>query len=190
MEDPALPVLLTPRPARRGSTRAELAPRPRPLTPHQAGRIMHAAERHPALDVEALATLRVLLFDFGGGRLGGCAYTLAAIARRAKLSRATVCRRLALLVAELAGVFQRVRRAVLVNAAVGWRGAARWCQVATLYLFTPLPEGRSLAHSGSQAAPPITNKIEKKVARAPLPPLSGELEAALARLGAAIAARG
>jgi hypothetical protein len=183
--------LLTPRPARRGSTRVELAPRPRPLTPHQAGRLMRVAERNPALDVEALAVLRVLLFDFGGGRLGGCAYTLGAIAKRAKLGRATVTRRLTLLCAELAAVFRRVRRAVMVDAAAGWRGAARWCQVATLYLFAPLPEAPpARPHCEAHTEPQTTNQNSKKTQTVPLVRVSGELEAALARLGRAVTARG
>lgn len=186
-----MPVLLTPRPARRGSIRAELAPRPRPLTMPQAGRIMRQAERHPGLDVEACAVLRVLLFDFGGARRGGCAFTLEAIAARAKVSRSTVTRRLALLLAELGAVFRRVRRAVVVDAAAGWRGAVRWCQVATLYLFKPLPEvapGR--AHCEAQREPQSSNQEFKiRLTRKP-PPGSEELEAALARLGRAIAARG
>lgn len=185
-----MPVLLTPRPARRGSIRAELAPRPRPLTPQQAGRLMRAAERHPGLDVEACAVLRVLLFDFGGARRGGCAFTLEAIARRAKVSRSTVTRRLALLLAELGAVFRRVRRAVVVDAAAGWRGAVRFCQVANLYLFAPLPEAApGRAHSEAQAAPQPSDEEKKKEAEPKPRRGSEELEAALARLGRAIAAR-
>lgn len=185
-----MPVLLTPRPARRGSIRAELAPRPRPLTPQQAGRLMRAAERHPGLDVEACAVLRVLLFDFGGARRGGCAFTLEAIARRAKVSRSTVTRRLALLLAELGAVFRRVRRAVVVDAAAGWRGAVRWCQVATLYLFTPLPEAApGRPDCEAQAEPPPSNQNSNQRPTTKPPPGSDALEAALARLGRALASR-
>lgn len=182
-----MPVILTPRPARRGSTPVAAAPRPRPITPAEAGRLMRQAERDPRLDVEACAVLRVLLFDFTTWRTGHCAPSLEALARRAKLSRSTVIRRLAVLSSAGVGLLRRVRRAILVGAAAGWRGVARWCQATTAYHFAEPPPAP--LHSGCQAEPPTSNQEIKKPGQARPGRADEALEAALARLGRAVAAR-
>lgn len=146
-----MPVLLPLRPARRGSVLAGLF-RPRPLNLRTAQAIMRAAIRDSRVDLEAREVLRVLLFDFLTWRTGACAPSLTAIARRARVSRATVCRRLALLSSDALGYVQRIRRAVLVDARAGWRGMVRWCQTTTAYAFT-LPqncESPAEAHSPSK----------------------------------------
>lgn len=146
-----MPVQLTLRPARRGSVLVSLF-RPRPLDLRAAQAIMRAAIRDPRVDLEAREVLRVLLFNFLTWHTGACAPSLAAIARKAGISRATVCRRLALLASDALGYVQRTRRAVLVDARAGWRGMVRWCQTTTAYAFT-LPrncESPAEAHSPSK----------------------------------------
>ena len=116
---------------------------------------MRAARRDPRVDLQAREVLRVLLFDFLTWRTGACAPSLEAIARRARVSRATVCRRLALLASDALGYVQRIRRAVRVDAKAGWRGAVRWCQDTTAYAFA-LPR-----NCESQAETPSIPKLEK-----------------------------
>jgi hypothetical protein len=151
-----MPVLLTARPARRGSIRADLV-KPRPLDFKLVQAIMRAASKDPRVDLHAEQVLRVLLFVFLTWQTGACAPSLYAIARRAKMSRATVCRRLGLL--ESLGYVQRVRRSVQVNARAGWRGAVQWCQATTAYSFLLPP------NCESQAEAPSISKIEKRLKR-------------------------
>lgn len=180
-----MPVQLNPRPARRGSMDANRIPPPGPMDPRQAAALMREAERRPDLDIEALAVLRALLFSFTSWRSGECAPSLEAIARRAKVSRATVCRRLVVLVA--AGLVVRIRRAVLVGAAVGWRGAARWCQATTAYRFVRRAVA-SRPNCESPAEAPFPIQVKKTGSSEPAA-LSADLAAAFARLGQAIAGR-
>jgi DNA-binding transcriptional MocR family regulator len=122
---------------------------------------MRAAQRDPRIDLEAREILRVLLFDFTTWRTGACAPSLEAIARRARVSRATVCRRLALLASEAMGYVRRTRRAVLVDARAGWRGAVRWCQTTTAYAFALPSLGSSNCESHAEA--PSIAKTQKKL---------------------------
>lgn len=148
---------------------------------------MRRAERDARLDVEACAVLRVLLFSFTTWRTGHCAPSLEAVAKRAKLSRSTVVRRLAVLTASGVEILRRVRRAVLVGAAAGWRGGSRWCQATTAYHVVEVPP--PAPHSEAHGEPPFPNKELKKPDRVKPGRDLEELEAALAKLGRAVAAR-
>ncbi|PWC26396.1 helix-turn-helix domain-containing protein [Teichococcus aestuarii] len=146
-------MLAHPHPARPGSVRADRLPAPVPLPMQEAARIMRQAEAHPGIDALALRLLRVMIFELGGARVGACTHALEAIARRAKISRATVVRRLRLLVAE--GFIERTRRAVLVDARAGWKGAARLVQATTLYAFRSPPARQDRPHAAMAASRPI-----------------------------------
>jgi hypothetical protein len=145
-------------PARPGSVRADRLPPLEPMTAEAARRIMRAAERCEAVDALGIRILDVMLFGLDGWRKGACTHAIDAIARRAKVSRATVVRRLRVLCSEAVGLVERTRRAVLVDAAAGWRGAARWAQATTLYRFRlpAVPAGGPaavFAGDASQAPP-------------------------------------
>lgn len=176
---------ITFKPARPGSIPAGLAPRPRPIRKDAAAKLMRQAERDPALDLEAEAVLRALLFKLAVWESGYCAPTLEAIAKAAKVSRSTVVRRLA----QLDRYLSRIRRMVRVPAdpAVGWRGPVRNCQITTAYYFA-LPASAAGPDCESQGEPPRVpkslNLTSSRVREA-----GTALEAALARLGRAVEAQ-
>lgn len=158
---------------------------------------MRQAEARPDMDALALRLLRIMLFELNGARAGTCTHALEAIAQRAKLSRATVVRRLRLLVD--AGFIERVRRAVLVDVRAGWRGAARWCQTTTAYFFKRAPEAAQgeaeAVNSEAQREPPLPRIQESKTRSTPprwamrAAREAEALEKALEALGKAVASR-